>query len=317
MKVFKKSLSIMLSVMMLLAMFAIAPVSASAQTTGTTVTLGSGTMLDLKTENGTNYYSLDNGSSYTEYTGDLTVLCDLPNPTQIYGNGPTINVHNGTHNIIFNNTVLGGPDTANGSSPFIINNGATVNLTLYGTNKIWCDEIRCSGITLYPFGKLVITEESTGNLTVDSGYRAPGIGGLSKKQSGTFIVNGGTITAYGSDYCSAIGGGENGDNGTFEMNGGTVYAYGGHDGAGIGGGSRGDGGNITITGGTIYAYGGSGAAGIGGGYCGLSGDINISGGVITAVGGSDCDGIGCGKTYNATPTVNITGGVINGVDYNN
>ncbi len=88
----------------------------------------------------------------------------------------------------------------------------------------------------------------------------------------TIIINGGIITATGSEHAAGIGGGEDGDGGSITINGGVVTANGGEYAAGIGGGSsdwRGcDGGELTINGGEIIAIsGGHGAMAIGGGVC--------------------------------------------------
>jgi|GEM_PF-3259335 len=88
----------------------------------------------------------------------------------------------------------------------------------------------------------------------------------------TLIINGGIITATGSEYAAGIGGGKDCAGGDITINGGVVTAIGGEYAAGIGGGSSDwcgcDGGNLTINGGEIIAIsGGHGAMAIGGGVC--------------------------------------------------
>lgn len=170
-----------------------------------------------------------------------------------------------------------------------------------------------------------LTIKGEGELVADAtNSQSAGIGGhdVSNKDSGTIIIEGGTITATGGTDCAGIGGSEGGSNGSVIIKGGNVTANGGERGAGIGGGDEGSGGSITIEGGTVNATGGNyksdggiinisggtvtaigswAAAGIGGGNNGTGGDITISGGTVTATGGkygayveSNCAGIGYG-----------------------
>ena len=95
------------------------------------------------------------------------------------------------------------------------------------------------------------------------------------------------------DQCAGIGGNK-GNSGSVVVNGGTVKAAGGSGSAGIGGGYRGNSGSIVINGGTVMATGGSNGAGIGGGYSG-NGTVSIYSGMVNAIGGSDAAGLGSGK----------------------
>ena len=146
--------------------------------------------------------------------------------------------------------------------------GGTMNLTLDGNNTITANS-NLAGIYVPVDATLVITEESTGSLTV-SGSDGAGIGGAwyaptgktGNFDCGTVVINGGTIAATGSGVCAGIGGAYDDDNqtggngGTVTINGGTVTATGGvsnvFGGAGIGGGATtsredsGCGGTLTI-----------------------------------------------------------------------
>jgi hypothetical protein len=195
-----------------------------------------------------------------------------------------------------------------------------------------------AGTTLYihsqsyggAMGQLISKNDSHS----DSEYN-PGIGGRGNegKATGTIIIQGGDIKAYGGKYAAGIGGGSTGEDtgsytlyscGDITIYGGAISAQGGERGAGIGGGYRSSGGRITIYGGSISAQGGSESAGVGGGgngdYCtvtvynceslaatggwkgagigggyhGYAGTITIENGGVTATGGVGGAGIGSG-----------------------
>ncbi|MBR5063273.1 MAG: hypothetical protein IKX05_01015, partial [Bacteroidales bacterium] len=195
-----------------------------------------------------------------------------------------------------------------------------------------------AGTTLYihsqsyggAMGQLISKNDSHS----DSEYN-PGIGGRGDDYlaTGTIIIHGGDIKAYGGKYAAGIGGGSTGDDtgsytlyscGDITIYGGAISAQGGERGAGIGGGYRSSGGSITVYGGSITAQAGSeGAgvggggngdyctviiynceslaatggwkgAGIGGGYHGYAGTITIENGGVTATGGAGGAGIGSG-----------------------
>ena len=175
-------------------------------------------------------------------------------------------VESGSHNITFSGLNLS--SAAVGIMP-----GGTMNLTLDGNNTITANS-NLAGIYVPVDATLVITEESTGSLTV-SGSDGAGIGGAwyaptgktGNFDCGTVVINGGTIAATGSGVCAGIGGAYDDDNqtggngGTVTINGGTVTATGGvsnvFGGAGIGGGATtsredsGCGGTLTINGGHV------------------------------------------------------------------
>ena len=206
--------------------------------------------------------------------------------------------------------------------------GSTVNLTLIGTNVLISGANR-AGVEA-PFGStLVITEASTGSLTVTGGNYGAGIGGrggawtIGTATCGNINIKGGMVTSTGGFAGAGIGNGQGGVNtAVINILGGTITATGGIDGAGIGGGQADDSSNleINISGGTVTAVGtsGSGAApGIGASVI-PNITINISGGETTSTGGSNSVGIGGGGFYGIFggifgqgATINITGGVVN------
>ena len=156
-----------------------------------------------------------------------------------------------------------------------------------------------------------LTIEGPGKLTARSNRYSAAIGGCGNASSGTIIINGGTIYAYGGSQGAGIGCGVNGTTagtcGPITVNGGTVRAYGFANGtstttikdtgwaAGIGGGTGYSchGGGLTSytqTGGDVEAYGET-AAGIGGGGSGKQsnglnggscGPVKITGGRLVA-----------------------------------
>ena len=211
-----------------------------------------------------------------------------------------IYVASGVHNVTFSNLSITG--TANvGIAP-----GATMNLTIEGTNTIQAD-YNLAGIYVPVGATLAI--QGAGSLDV-SGDNSAGIGGAAyapdesgsdgDPNCGTVEINGGTITATGGSRCAGIGGGTTdyvpGNGGTVTINDGTVTAKGGSDnyygGAGIGGAGgvsnewnklvSGNGGTLTINGGTVNltagthnpqypAYGfGQGSGSASGGTCELT-----------------------------------------------
>lgn len=202
--------------------------------------------------------------------------------------------------------------------------GAVLNLTLKGKNTLTA-AFRGAGIYVPEGCTLVITEESTGSLTVTGGDQYGGGAGIGAKASdinpnyqqeenetvkvGKIVIAGGTVTAKGgnykwatSDFCGAAGiGGSFGESGAeIEITGGTVFATGGAGAAGIGGGSEGSAASITISGGTVTAEAKTAkkmtgeavgknvnGAAIGNGYCGYANAEDIPPcGTISITGGT-------------------------------
>ena len=235
-------------------------------------------------------------------------------------------------------------------SPFTLESGANVELTLVGDNA-FTGAGNAAGISMSPDTSLTIDGDGSltatggeygagiggsfgvkgGNVTISSGTvtatggdHAAGIGGGGKVSSGSAIaehggnvtITGGNVTARGGWHGAGIGGGYFGSGGTAVISGGVVTATGGGYGAGIGGGDYGDGGTIEISGGVVTATCGNGGAGIGGGFGGYGGTIEISGGTVHACGGYQDESvfaadIGDGLNYSTTASIN-NGAVITG-----
>lgn len=171
------------------------------------------------------------------------------------------------------------------------------------------------GVAVYDTGKLTVYGQSgdTGVLEAHNPDGA-GIGGLDEKKAGTMIFKGGTINATGGGKDAGIGTGKNSDSQfrMIEIYGGNVNAQGGYMGAGIGAGRDNDVNNETINiyGGTVNAKGGKYGAGIGGGEDSAVREINILGGTVNATGGEEGAGIGSGNEEDNNGSINIHGGKI-------
>lgn len=270
--------------------------------------------LQLREDNGQKQYSDDGGQSWTDYSGSIT----LKGKNSAYA----VEVLNGEHDVILNDVTL----TPDKGSPFAIAQGASVNMTLLGTNEVGAAEGDYAGIQVPDGATLTITKDSTGSLTAKGGFSGAGIGGGNGSAGGCITINGGTVTAIGDKYGAGIGGGYKGEGGTITISGGVVVANGGSycsygtdtmwihgSGAGIGGGSAGaGGGKIEINGGTVTATGGASGAGIGSGHAGIvqkTTDITISGGTVIAQG--DIKGAGIGGGYDCSGgIITISGGTI-------
>ena len=221
------------------------------------------------------------GDSETQYTGDYSI-------TQTSGSSTanTITLESGTHNV----TISGVSIVASGAPAIKVENGATLNLTLKGTNSV-TGGAGYAGISVAAAfgadgtylpeqsGKVVI--DGTGSLTAKGGD-ATGDGNNVNSCGGGAGIGGDGIGLYetedpnASDTSNLTGG----DFGTVEIKGGTVAATGGaHKEA------------------SIYAGAG---AGIGGGgiYLGnvpntatwpYAGTIKITGGTVVAIGHDDTD----------------------------
>ena len=216
-------------------------------------------------------------------------------------------------------------------------NGATINggivcagsaeITLVGTNSV-TGRVDKAGIQVGGKGTTLIIN-GDGALMAIGGSCGAGIG-LGQVNApitgGNITINGGTVTAIGSDDAAGIGTGltigyGSASLGDITINGGEVRA-GGNGGAGIGMGHNKEGGsaelgNITINGGTVWAAGDDRCAGIGTSNAvdtNVSlGNITINGGTVTARGGYEGVGVGTGYTKNSTVSlgnITIKGGTV-------
>lgn len=76
-------------------------------------------------------------------------------------------MQSGSHNI----TLSGVSITSSGGSPFSIQSGAAVNLTLVGDNSLICAGDWCAGLYVPAGAKLTITKQSTGSLYAQGGFK--------------------------------------------------------------------------------------------------------------------------------------------------
>lgn len=170
----------------------------------------------------------------------------------------TVSVTGGTHNIVLRGVTIDVSNNANAYA-FALSTGATVNLTLSGTNKLQSGQNR-AGLEAPQGASLAITGGASDSLIASSYTFGAGIGGggsLSGNSSagGTITINDGKIDANGS---AGIGGGygpdTGGAGGTITINGGAVNTTRPDDGFWvIGGGYKGSAGTTTITGGSVKA----------------------------------------------------------------
>jgi len=149
--------------------------------------------------------------------------------------------------------------------------GATVNVTLEGTNVLRANETGTndSRAALYVPPGATLNIYGAGSLEALGGPNAAGIGGHRYEQWGTINIYGGVINARctGADGAGIGGGGV--INATTTP-GGTVRIYGGR---------------VTATGGTYNFYNTQGPSGIGSGARGYGCTVEIYGGTVVATGG--------------------------------
>ena len=159
--------------------------------------------------------------------------------------------------VFIGNTNLGG--NSNRPPAITIENGATLNLTLSGSNYLY-GHLTVAALRVRPSATLNITAESTGSMTAAGGYNAAAIGGNNDADAGTVNIHGGTVIAEGKTGGAGIGGGaQSGSSpynagGNVTITGGTVRASATGGGASIGSGSNstGSNGTLTIIGGSVY-----------------------------------------------------------------
>ena len=164
-----------------------------------------------------------------------------------------------------------------------------------------------------PPGK-TLTIKGEGELTVNGGEYAAGIGAGKEINCGNIVIEGGTVNAKGGTWFAGIGGGYKATCGDITIKDGVVCTVGGVQGPGIGSGDGGTCGNIVITGGLIEATGNSGA-GIGRGGSGVCGNITISAAVTRLVATSG--GSSSGYAINASKDSTVTmAGMVGPVKHN-
>ena len=237
MRKLKKSLSVLLAVIMVLSMFTIIPV-VSAETLDEVVFIdedgGAHTaecvtkITSGSTELSYGYYAV---TEDTEINSRITCTGTVH---LILCNNATLTAHKGiTVSGEFNRLTIWQQAATNNAKAgkLIINQVDNSFAGIGGENGGSGDNITISG----------------GNITVTGGYYAAGIGGGKNGDGNNITINGGTVTATGKDYAAAIGGGDNGSGNNIAINGGNVKANKGYDGTGVGGGKYGGTGSITLS----------------------------------------------------------------------
>lgn len=118
-------------------------------------------------------------------------------------------------------------------APFVIDSGASVDLTLLGRNtlKHTDNDYGPAALNVPTGATLTITRESTGSLLAYSAEDGAGIGGNDGQGSGPITINGGTITAISEDDGDGIGAGDSGTPSSITISGGTIIAKSEHESA--------------------------------------------------------------------------------------
>ena len=323
----EKSVSLLIAISVLMAVFAVfrLPVSAADPD----YTFSSGAVLLDTSYTGKNIL-IQNGVFSVTVSGatDVNIIFDSVTMDRRYDSDSNRTVA-GLYNVAQSlGWVRNGSYTAQ-TCPLLLTNNASATVAFRGVNNFYAGTNGCtvdssngytkvqtgggfagvqvdagsaltispSGGTLNVHGAFYVEGDSSENSSY--GYGSPD--GVSHNQlAGGAGIGGGaawnTTTSAYSSYTA-------GTPGTIIINGGTINAFGGHEAAGIGGGLNGAATNtsVTINGGNVNAYGGRWAAGIGDGDSlqdnwttkytdGYS--IVINGGKVNAVGGVGCPGIG-------------------------
>jgi hypothetical protein len=160
---------------------------------------------------------------------------------------------------------------------------------------------------------------SGGLLTATGGADGAGVGGGKNGAGGSVTTSGAAnpssseLVATAGGHGAGIGGGLGGSGGgTVTMNGGGVTAQGSNGGAGVGGGDGASGATVNVNSGTLFAYGGLNAAGIGGGNSGSGGALTIGadGSVTVRDGGGTSSAVGQGSGGASFGSVNNAGGLV-------
>ncbi len=119
------------------------------------------------------------------------------NDENVLGDGKVSYVHNdetGEGTLTLNGANI----TTTTASPISIASGATVNITLIGTNTLTTNGENFAGLNV-PAGATV-TISGAGSLNATGGNSGAGIGGNNTETAGTITISGGTVTASGGSY---------------------------------------------------------------------------------------------------------------------
>ncbi len=182
--------------------------------------------------------------SGTNTAGEVTVLC------RALAGGAEQSVE-------LSNLVL----SSSAASPFALEAGAAVALSLAGTNELTSSKSGQPALLVPGGASLTVTNAPSeptngGTLSATATIEATGIGGLAYGAVGDIAIAGGRVVARGNGFgVAGIGAGNSGTGGSVSISGGLVDASGGIPGAGLGGGGSGKGPSVSISGGTVVAEG--------------------------------------------------------------
>ena len=318
MRVFKKSVSILLVLTMVIGLFTIIPFEVGAQETVSYINRYSSwwdPTVITKTET-TSYYTLlherdSNRLGWGKYVVDRNItvndrlyvgnndvsiiLCD--DVTLTCNKGIQVGSKGKLH--IYGQTKGNGKLVA--TFPHCADSAAEKDYAVIGADKGDTGEIYICG------GNLVLYGQSGSRGAVIGG----GKGGAPEK---VYIYSGEVnCDVYGHGACIGGGKGAKAAYDSISIFGGKIYCKSQIRSAAIGSGDGGSGGSINIYGGTVTADARGGGAGIGGGEGGSNGPIYIGGGYITASGTSskvNGAGVGSGGKANQDSPVRIYGGTV-------
>lgn len=324
----EKSVSLLIAISVLMAVFAVfrLPVSAADPD----YTFSSGAVLLDTSYTGKNIL-IQNGVFSVTVSGatDVNIIFDSVTMDRRYdsdSNRTVAGLYNVAHSLGW---VRSGSSYTAQTCPLLLTNNASATVAFRGVNNFYAGTNGCTvdssngytkvqtgggfaGVQVDAGSKLTISPSGgtlnahgafyvEGDSSENSSYGYGGPAGFDKnKLAGGAGIGGGaewnTTTSASSSYTA-------GTPGTIIINGGNIKAYGGHQAAGIGGGLNGAATNtsVIINGGNVNAYGGRWAAGIGDGDSLQNNwttkytenySIVINGGKVNAVGGVGCPGIG-------------------------
>ena len=297
MKMIKKPVSILLSLVMIISLFTIVPFTANAAD-GVSYVLRwwDNDTLNEETKTRTDYKKLTEyarNENHTLTSGWYVANEDVQFRRLIINGDVHIIVPDGVtmkcSNIIVNysQNTLNIYGQANNTGKLEVTDGSNDDAAIGSYEDTGCGNIFIHG----------------GDVFAQASDDAPGIGCGKNGRSGKITIYGGKVTAQGAAYGAGIGAGDScRDSGYVYVYGGKVTATGGKRGAGIGGGNHSDGCSVVILGGEVTATGGEWGAGIGGGNKALGGTLVIGcDAQVTAKGGIGGAGVGGGDGACALP----------------
>ena len=295
MKKLRKPISILLSLVMVISLFSIVPMTANAEEGIEYVDRTwdeTNKVVKEETKTCTNYTPMTNfqaGKSHTLssgwYVAGNTVFDELTINGIVH-----IIVPDGVEMIVWEGIIVNNSYDGYGTLDIYGQSGDSGKLTVFNSNN---DRAAIGAKEGKAFGDINI---HGGTVKAESDDDAAGIGSGKGEASGWVRIYGGKVDAKGSAYGAGIGSGANCNRSGVKVAiyGGEVNATGGKRGAGIGGGNHGQGAAVEIHGGKVTATGGEWGAGIGGGNFGYGGRLYITGGEVTATGGKGAAGVGGG-----------------------